>query len=157
MTVTPVANWLSACRKSVAVSGVAVMFEVFEDIILRGVWGKRGRAVVGQFPITALTYIVLGCGKFTHEQLPSIVDGTSLSYNPLNGATRIQASTHPHQARSGNCSVRYRLSRGLECSGGALAYPTPTPLAARLRSACLQLRSAGLLTSFVASLYRSGS
>lgn len=40
MTVTPVANWLSACRKSVAVSGVAVMFEVFEDIILGGVRGK---------------------------------------------------------------------------------------------------------------------
>src|SRR5271169_2480823 len=41
MTVTPVANWPSAWRKSVAVSGVAVIFEVFEDTILRGTLRKR--------------------------------------------------------------------------------------------------------------------
>src|SRR5437899_98281 len=49
-----------------------------------------------------------------------------------NAATRIQASTHPHQARSGICTLLYRLCRDLECSGCALAFPSPTPLASRL-------------------------
>src|SRR6266704_837621 len=31
-----------------------------------------------------------------------------------NGATRIQASTHPHQARSGICTLLYRLCRDLD-------------------------------------------
>ena len=45
MTVTPVANWPSAWRKSVAVRGVAVIFGVFEDIILRARWEKAASIV----------------------------------------------------------------------------------------------------------------
>src|ERR1700676_1487780 len=111
MTVTPVANWPSAWRKSVAVRGVAIMFEVFEDTILRAIWRKAA--------------LPRKCGGFGPSNfprvgppLPSMIGGRAICQkksqdpNTVDPGTRFlgglrllcsgRSSANPHHGRGTN-------------------------------------------------------
>src|SRR5271167_526897 len=73
MTVTPVANWPSAWRKSVAVRGVVLMFEVFEDNTLGGTLRKRR-------PPAVMVYGLLGCGGLSMVCRRRTISGAAMCW-----------------------------------------------------------------------------